>query len=68
MHLQTRRPAGRYAPSAPTNAQVVDRLRAEEQKATVLAQIVEGIAIDAPQVEEQLLRARCTAETILGAQ
>lgn len=60
--------AGRYAPSAPTNAQVVDRLRAEEQKATVLAQIVEGIAIDAPQVEAQLLRARCTAETILGAQ
>ena len=47
---------------------VVDRLRAEEQKATVLAQIVEGIAIDAPQVEAHLLRARCTAETILGAQ
>eukprot|EP00793_Prasinoderma_coloniale_P004897 PRCOL_00000658-RA len=57
---------GKYVPSASTNDTVVDRLRSEEDKATVLAQLIEGVAIDAPQVEQQLFRARCVAETVAG--
>ena len=59
---------GKYVPSASMNDTVVDRLRSEEDKATVLAQLIEGVAIDAPQVEQQLFRARCVAETVAGPQ